>query len=58
MDPISMMLGSRMTEAMNRVMMDASSRMTDLSHKMLKVGHEVAQIGKEMGKGQLLDVSG
>jgi hypothetical protein len=47
-----------MAVAMNRVVMDASSRMTDLSQKMLKAGHEVAQIGREMGKGQLLDVSG
>jgi hypothetical protein len=56
MNPISMLLGAGRTEAMSRVMMDASSRMNILTDKMLKAGYEIEMIGREMGKGELLDV--
>jgi hypothetical protein len=58
MDGISMALSSNPILDMSRVMMSSTMQMTDLAHKMLKTGHEIAQIGREMGKGQLLDVSG
>jgi hypothetical protein len=56
MDMISMLLGTRSTEAMNRVIHNSSNQMTDLASKMLKAGVELKVKGMEMGKGQLLDL--
>jgi len=58
MDMISMMLGTRSTEAMNRVVQASANQMTDLASKMLKAGVELKVKGLEMGKGQFLDVEG
>lgn len=54
---ISMALGSRMTDAMSRVVTNSSAQMNNLSEKMLKVGLEAAlPKGREAGKGEFLDI--